>query len=188
MERRRRLLNPLVAAALAFGLAFAVPAGAQADDKLDTLLEELAQPDLERWQRVERQIVAEWSRSGSAAMDLLLQRGRAALEDGDTEAAIEHLTALVDHAPGFAEGWYSRATAYFQAGAYGPAMRDLYEALALNPRHFGALTGLGTILEETDQRERALEAYREAIAIHPHQPSIKRALERLERALSGFEA
>jgi cytochrome c-type biogenesis protein CcmH/NrfG len=67
-------------------------------------------------------------------------------------------------------------------------MQDLARTLALNPAHFGALAGLGAILEDTDQPERALEAYRAAAAIHPHQPSIKRALERLERRVSGFEA
>lgn len=188
MERRHALLNPLVAAALALGLAVATPPAAQADAALDELMSELARPDLERWQRVERQIIAAWSRSGSPAMDLLLQRGRAALDAGDHEAAIEHLSALVDHAPEFAEGWHARATAFFRAGAYGPAMRDIREALSLNPQHFGALTGLGTILEETGRPERALEVYRAAIAIHPHQPTIKRALESLERELSGFEA
>jgi hypothetical protein len=110
MQARRRLLNPLVAAVLAgFMLAPVAPAAA---DAVDELLSELARPDLERWQRVERQIIGEWSKSGSAAMDLLLQRGRDALQEGDHEAAIEHLTALVDHAPDFAEGWHARATAF----------------------------------------------------------------------------
>ena len=185
MDIRRALLNPLVAASLALGGLTGAPAAAQ---EVGELLERLADPELERWQRVERQIVSEWSKSGSAAMDLLLRRGRDALAEGDHEAAIEHLTALVDHAPDFAEGWNARATAYFESDRLGPAMHDLRRALALNPDHFGALTGLGSILEETGAYERALDAYRAAHDIHPHQPVIGRAVERMERRVYGFDA
>lgn len=184
MKRMRVLLNAVVAA-VAAAVIWAAPAPAQ---PVDELLGELARPDLERWQRVERQIVSEWSKSGSAAMDALLARGRDALSEGDAEAAIEHLTALTDHAPDFAEGWHARATAYFQAGHYGPAMEDLARTLALNPRHFGALAGLGAILEETGRDAQALAAYRAAQAIHPHQPGIRRAVERLEARVSGRAA
>ena len=62
--------------------------------------------------------------------------------------AIEHFTALVDHAPEFAEGYNARATAYFQNGQYGPSLEDIRQTLMLNPRHFGAMSGLALILEE----------------------------------------
>lgn len=174
----RTLLNAVLAAAL-----LSAP-GAWAAD-VDDLLADLARPDLDRWQRVERQILSEWSKSGSAAMDLLLQRGRDALAAGETLAAIEHLTALTDHAPDFAEGWSSRAAAFHQAGRYGEAMEDIARALALNPQHFGAMAGLGLILEETGYTDRALAVFRAAQAIHPHQPAIRRAVERLAARVSG---
>jgi Flp pilus assembly protein TadD len=184
MGRTRHLLNAVFAATLA-GAMVAGPARA---NDLDELLSQLADPQTERWQRVERQIIAEWSKSGSPAMDLLLQRGREALGAGETEAAIEHLTALTDHAPEFAEGWNARATALFRAGQYGPAMADIARALALNPQHFGALSGLGTILEETGRDAQALEVYRAARSIHPHQPVLLRAVERLEKRVAGQDA
>lgn len=179
----RGLLNPALAAIFGAGLAFSAAA-----QDAGALLDELAQPDTRGWQRLERQIIAEWSKSGSAAMDLLLQRGREAMAEGDYDAAVEHLTALVDHAPDFAEGWNARATAHFESDLFGPAMHDLARTLALNPDHFGALTGLGVIMEETGQYERALEAYRAANAIHPHQPIIRRSLERMERRVAGRDA
>lgn len=182
MERFCRGLNAAVAAAL-IGAAAPVQAGTA-----DELLRELARPDLERWQRVENQIVAEWSKSGSPAMDMLLRRGRAALDAGDPEAAVEHLTAVIDHAPDFAEAWHVRAVAYFRAGHYGPAMADLGQALALNPQHFGAMAGVGAILEETGRYDQALQAYRAAQIIHPHQPAINRAVERLEARVQGSDA
>jgi Flp pilus assembly protein TadD len=184
MSALRPLLNLLVAASLATSL----PGGPARAADLADLLRQLADPETERWQRVERQVIAEWSKSGSPAMDLLLQRGRAALTAGETEAAIEHLTALTDHAPDFAEGWNARATALYRAGQYGPAVADIARALALNPQHFGAMSGLATILEETGRTTEALEVYRAARAIHPHQPVLKRAVERLEQQVAGRDA
>ena len=175
----RALLTAFAAALLLAGQVFA------ASDPLDNLYAELADPDNPEWQRAQADILREWSKSGSASMDLLLKRGREAMEAGDLTAAIEHLTALTDHAPDFAEGWNARATAYFLAGQLGPSIDDIKRTLALNEHHFGALTGLGMILEELGRDAAAMEVYRASLAIHPHQDNIKQALERLERKTSG---
>ncbi len=175
----------LKCAVAAFLLSAGPALATDAPSRVDELLLQLRDPDVENWRRVERQIRNEWSKSGSAAMDLLLQRGRDALARDDMQAAIEHLTALTDHAPDFAEGWYMRATAFFQMGEYGQSVEDLGRALTLNPQHFAALGGLATILEEIGNRESALEALRATLAIHPHQPDIIEAIERLERRLEG---
>ena len=163
---------------------YSMPLSASAD-ALEELYAELAQPGLEQWEQVEQQIWSEWSQSGSPAMDLLLDRGRTAMEAGEWNAAIEHLTALTDHAPDFAEGWNARATAYYQAGKYGPSLIDIRRALALEPRHFGAISGLALILEELGYPEDALKAYREVLAIHPNRPNLKEAIERLEKEVGG---
>ncbi len=164
------------------------PAGAGAETpEVEALLDRLKAPEAADWQTVEAEVWRLWSQSGSAAMDLLLQRGREAMEAGDIPAAIEHLTALTDHAPDFAEGFNARATAYFQAGQYGPSLADIERTLALNPNHFGALSGLGLILEELGRTEQALEAWRMAHAIHPHSPGINQAIERLEKQVSGTD-
>lgn len=179
------VLNPAVAAfALAVHLVAPVPAAAQTA-MLDDLFEQLQSDEPGRIDRVERQIVAEWSKSGSAAMDLLLQRGKEALDNGRADDAISHLTALTDHAPDFAEGWNALAMAYFETERYGPALEAIRHVLALNPRHFGALAGLGRILEDMGEDRGALEAYRAAHAIHPHQSGIEAGLERLQRKTSG---
>ncbi len=153
--------------------------------ELDALFERLQEPDAADWERVEREIWQEWSQSGSAAMDLLLERGRAAMQAGETAAAIEHLTALTDHAPDFAEGWNARATAYFQADLYGPSIADIERTLALNPRHFGALAGLAVMLEQLGFPQEALSAYTALQAIHPHRPNVEEAIERLKTELGG---
>lgn len=179
-----RILQYAVTALCAVFIAAAVPARAAT---LDELFAELAQPGNPEWQRVESDILREWSKSGSPTMDLLLKRGEDAIEAGDFAVAIEHLTALTDHAPDFPEGWNARATAYFLSGYLGPSLADIQHTLALEPRHFGALAGLGMILEEMENEEAALKAYRAARAIHPNRADLEGAVMRLERALQGTD-
>ncbi len=163
---------------LAAFLLLAAPAFAQ--DEAD-LLNRLKSAGAVEGKQIEQELLLIWSRSGSDAMDLLLERGRRALNEGDTEAAIEHLTALTDHAPDFAEGWNTRAVAFFQAGLFGPSMRDIEQALILNPNHFGAMSGLAVILEEMGRTGLALEMRYRIEAIHPSRSGLREAIERLEK-------
>ncbi|HMO07860.1 MAG TPA: tetratricopeptide repeat protein [Paracoccaceae bacterium] len=178
----------IVAALLSLFLVAPVTAqetGVAPPRTLDTMFADLltAEPRVAR--RIEREIWNVWSKSGSATADLLLQRGREAMREGKLDAAIDHLTALVDHAPDFTEGWNARATAYFQAGLYGPSVADIAEVLKREPRHFGALAGFGAILEATGKEAEALEVYKAALAIHPHLAGIGSAVARLELKRSG---
>lgn len=173
-----------LALAALMGLVWPALALAQTEE-LDDLFTRLQTADAAAAARIEREIWIEWSKSGSPAMDLLLERGREAMADGETGIAIEHLTALTDHAPDFAEGWNARATAYFQAGEIGPSVADIGRVLTLNPRHFGALSGLGVIFEELGQPDQALEVYRAALAIHPQLQGVLDAVKRLEAKAAG---
>ncbi len=184
MKRRWHFLNPVVAALAAFFLAAGLAA---AQTGLDDLFTRLKTADPKAASRIEREIWNEWSKSGSPAMDLLLQRGRDAMAAGNTAEAVEHLTALTDHAPDFAEGWNTRATAFFQARQFGPSISDIGRTLTLNPRHFGALAGLGAIYEELDNPKKALEVYRAALAIHPHLTGVSDAVKRLETKVAGTD-
>ncbi|MDJ1008019.1 MAG: tetratricopeptide repeat protein [Paracoccaceae bacterium] len=177
-----RFVTFSVASALA--LAIALPGAAQEAD-LDDLFDNLRDVGPEAAQAIEGRIWAEWSKSGSPTLDLLLDRGREALEAEEPALAVEHMTALIDHAPDFAEAYNVRATAYFQQGLFGPSLEDIRMTLALNPRHFAAMSGLGLILEELGYTEEALAAWREVVAIHPHQQGAVEAIERLEREVEG---
>nr|WP_111298880.1 tetratricopeptide repeat protein [Paracoccus saliphilus] len=154
---------------------------------LDDAFARLAAPEGEGWRIAESDILREWSRSGSPAMDLLLRRGEEALDAGDIPTAIGHLTALTDHAPDFAAGFQARAAAFAAAGQFGPALADLARALELEPRHFAALTQLGAMLEEMGEDDRALTAYRESLKIHPHQQEAIDGVARLERKRIGTD-
>lgn len=153
--------------------------------ELNALFDELRNPELSDWKKVEKDIWEEWSRSGSDAMDLLLTRGRKAMSERNYAKAVEHFSAIIDHSPDFAEAWNARATAFFAWDRYGMSIADIQQTLVLNPRHFGALQGLGRILEELEDYDNALRAFQAAIAIHPHRPDLKAHIERLEQKISG---
>ena len=184
MKAAPRFLNRVVAAFLSLLLTL-VPAMAGDQAKLDDLFQRLLTADAAEAGRIESEIWIEWGKSGSPTLDLLLQRGNDAMAMGDAPAAIEHYTAIIDHDPEFTEAWNGRAMAYYSAGEIGPALADIGHVLTANPRHFGALTGLGIILEETGDETRALAAYRAAQAIHPHLDAVNEAIGRLEAKLEG---
>jgi tetratricopeptide (TPR) repeat protein len=176
-------LKSAVAAFVIFGV-LSLPAVAQSE-KLDELFDQLGRVESSEADQIENRIVAEWSKSGSASMDLLLERGRDALEADDTITAIEHFTALIDHAPDFAEGYNARAMAYYRINRYGPAIDDIRQVLQRNPRHFGALGGLALILQELGFEEDALEAWRAVVDLNPHAEGAKDAIGVLEREVEG---
>ena len=152
---------------------------------LDSLFEELADPENEHWERTQAQIYAAWNRSGSPSMDLLAERADKAIEANDYDTALIHLDDLTRLAPDFAEGWNKRATVYFLRDEYGRSLGDIARVLALEPRHFGAYSGLGIILDRLGDKEGALEAYRRAVAIHPHLPGAAEGIRKLTREVEG---
>lgn len=180
-------LNNIVTAlfvTVMFSLPFtAAQAGESA--RLDELFSRLKEADAGAAGRIAAEIELEMSKSGSASMDLLYKRGHDALEAGNIDLAIEHLTALTDHAPDFSQGYYLRAVAYYRAELFGPSFGDLEKALILNPRHYEAIGLLGFLLEEMSKPELAHEAYTRALELHPHHEDIKMGLDRLAPTMGG---
>lgn len=167
----------LIVTALVAGITFSGALLAQSTEA--DLLEALRTAPESEAQRLERELGLIWDRSGSASMDLLLKRGREAMEAEDTRRAIEHFSALTDHAPDFAEGYHARATAYFRAGLYGPALDDLQRALTLNPNNYNALYGLGVMFQEFGDLQRAADAFDRVLKINPHHEQARAAREQL---------
>lgn len=167
---------------------FSIPVSVAAQDRAGELLEELGAAESEaQAQRLEKALYLEWSKSGSAAMDLLLKRGQDALEVTDTGSALDHLTALTDHAPEFAEGWHALALAYYQAEMFGPSMDALEHVLALNPQHFGALRGVAAVHEQLGNDTLAYDAYTQVLELRPFDEEVTEALERLAGRVQGIE-
>ncbi len=173
-----------IVAALFVLVGFSLPLAAD-ESRVDDLMAQLQDADAENYQKIEAAILDEWGKSGSPAMDLLLKRGQDALDAGDPGAALEHFSALVDHAPDFAEGYASRATAYYLLDEFGPALDDARQALVLNPRNFAVLRGFGIMLEELNRPTDALEVYRQVLVLDPAAQDVIDAVERLELKLEG---
>lgn len=188
----RKLGRALYAALVLSALPYSAPAFAQAvaqqseaDVNAQVLLEQLREANAIEAPKIATKIKRNWARSGSAAADLLLKRGRDALTAKKPKVAVEHLTALTDHAPDFAEGFHMRASALYQQKLYGPALEDLERALQINPDHFEAIQGLGAIFEQLGDPKRAYEVYEQVLSIHPHHADVIEAMERLEAKVKG---
>lgn len=135
--------------------------------------------------RVAARIVQEWSHSGSASVDLLMQWSQKAVDDKKNDVALDLLDQVVTLAPGFAEGWNRRATVHFGMNDYGKTMSDLERVLELEPRHFGALAGLATILSETQRTDAAIRAYERLLDVYPMMREAQTELGRLADEASG---
>lgn len=155
---------------------------------LDELFERLAKArDEEEANGVAAAIERVFQRSGSDTADLLLGRAMSAMERKENKAATELLDRLVEVEPDWAEAWSQRATARFMDGDRVGAVEDLGHALAREPRHFGALTGLGSILFHLGYEKRALEVFRRALQIHPQQPEVRSMIDRLAPKVDGLD-
>jgi tetratricopeptide (TPR) repeat protein len=153
---------------------------------LDTLFAALKiAPDAESAKAIEERIWALWMVSGSDTCNLLMGRVKAATDEKDYELAIKLLDAVIELKPNYTEAWNRRATLHFLQKDYGQALTDIREVLAREPRHFGALSGLGLILQEFGDDKHALEAYRRALAINPHLEHIDEVVKTLSEKVEG---
>jgi len=153
---------------------------------IDFLFQALkAAPDDETARLIEGRIWALWLVSGSVTTDLLMSRARTAIEQNDSDLAIQILDAIIELKPDYAEAWNRRATLYFEKHDYGRAMGDIAQVLAREPRHFGALTGLGMILEDIGDNKRALEAFRRALEVDPRLERVPEIVKSLTEKVEG---
>ena len=133
--------------------------------------------------RVENEIWKIWLQTGDPAVDAQMVEGMRALDAGDGARALAAFSAVVAAAPDFAEGWNKRATLYYLMGEFDESAADIERTLALEPRHFGALSGLALIREAQQRPFDALEALEKVQYIHPHLPHLRERIDRLTRAL-----
>jgi tetratricopeptide (TPR) repeat protein len=177
-------LRALCRVALLWGLTAAPALADQNDARLEGLFERLHQAgDSETAQGLERQIWAIWLEIGDPESEGLLQRGVAAMAIDDLSRAAAAFDALVARSPGFAEGWNKRATLRWLVGDYAGSVHDIQSTLALEPRHFGALSGLGLIYTEIGEPEAAIRSFEAALALHPFLPGARESVDRLRRML-----
>jgi len=153
---------------------------------LDFLFDALkAAPDDASAKHVEARIWAIWVRTPSDTASLLMVRAKAAVDAKQTDVAIKLLDSVIKLRPDYTEAWNRRATLYYMQDDYGRALADIQQVLVREPRHFGALTGLGMIMEELGDEKRALDTYRKALAINPHLDKVPERVRKLSEKIEG---
>lgn len=174
----------LTAIALVFSQTAETPAEPQAP--LEKLYDQLsAAESAAAANRLASQIRLVWTDSGSDTVNLLMDRAEAAMEADDADRAARHLDDALSLEPDFAEAWNRRAMLYLADGEAAQALEAVNKALIADPKHFGALVGLGTILERLNRNEAAYEAYGEALEIHPFHEEATTRRERLAPLVEG---
>lgn len=156
---------------------------------LDRLFERLAAAKTaEEAKGIASLIQRRWARSGSDTADLLMTRAQDALKARELPLAIELLDRVITLEPDWAEGWNQRANALFLQGDPIRSLLDIAETLKREPRHYGAMMGLGTILRQQGDDKRAMVAYRQALAVYPQLEAVKDAVESLKLEVDGRDA
>jgi len=156
---------------------------------LDKLFERLAAAKTpEEAKGIANLIQRRWARSGSDTADLLMTRAQDALKARELPLAIELLDRVITLEPDWAEGWNQRANALFLAGDPIRSLLDIAETLKREPRHYGAMMGLGTILRQQGDDKRAMVAYRRALEVYPQLDAVKDAVESLKLEVDGRDA
>lgn len=162
--------------------------GVSKSERIDTLFAALrSETDRAAAGEIENAILALWLESGSDTVDLLMQWTLKAMEAKQYPRALDFLDRVILLEPGYVEGWNKRATVYFLMDDYGKSIADIGKVLELEPRHFGALSGLGIIMRSIGEDERAKAAFREALALDPHLDNVRQELDSLEAETAGEE-
>jgi tetratricopeptide (TPR) repeat protein len=142
-------------------------------------------PDEDSAKHVEARIWALWTQTTSDTTALLMMRAKAAMDAKQVDVALKLLDAVVKLRPDYVEGWNRRATLYYLQNDYTHSLQDIEQVLVREPRHFGALAGLGMIMQELGDEKRALDAFRKALAINPHLEKVPELVKTLTEKVEG---
>jgi tetratricopeptide (TPR) repeat protein len=142
-------------------------------------------PDDESAKYIEDRIWALWTATDSDTATLLMSRVKIAVDAKDIALGIKLLTAIIEIRPDYIEAWNRRATLYYQEKDFEHSLDDIAEVLKREPRHFGALSGMGMIFQEIGDDKSALAAFRRALAIDPHLEHIPDLVKQLSEKVEG---
>ena len=160
--------------------------GADRTKGLDFLFGALkAAPDEASAKHVEARIWAIWMHTPSDTAALLMARAKAAIDAQQVDIAMKLLDAVIKLRPDYTEAWNRRATLYYLQNDYTRSLADIQQVLAREPRHFGALAGLGMIMQDLGDEKRALEAFRKALAVNPHLEKVPEMVRTLTEKVEG---
>lgn len=154
--------------------------------RLDRLFAELKREGNPRAaERIARRIQREWSQSGSASVDLMMEWAQKAAASQKYDVALDFLDQVVTLQPDFAEGWNRRATLHYTMKNYAKSMADIDRTLKLEPRHYGAISGLARIMFDTNRKEAAIDAWQRVLDIYPALRAAQDQLSTLSEEVAG---
>ena len=160
--------------------------GADRTRGLDFLFGALkAAPDEASAKHVEARIWALWMKTPSDTAALLMTRAKAAMDAKQADIALKLLDAVIKLRPDYTEAWNRRATLHYLKNDYTRSLEDIRQVLIREPRHFGALDGLGMIMQDIGDEKRALEAFRKALAVNPHLEKVPELVKTLTEKVEG---
>ena len=180
----RIIVGAMVMTAVVF-LAPAAPAS-QTDKRLDTIFERLSSTDSKaEAAKLTNLVWAIWHESDNEIVNSFMSKGIEEMSQRNYEDAVASFSKVVELDPNFAEGWNKRATVYYLMGDLESSIRDVDRTLALEPRHFGALSGLGLIYLAFGEGWEALKAFKAALRVNPHLAGPQAHVKELQRNLRG---
>src|ERR1700712_5487384 len=144
-----------------------------------------AAPDEASAKHVEARIWALWMQTPSDTAALLMARAKAAMDAKQADVALKLLDAVIKLRPEYVEAWNRRATLYYMQNDYTHSLEDIEQVLSREPRHFGALAGLGMIMQDLGDDRRALDAFRKALAVNPHLERVPELVKTLTEKVEG---
>lgn len=162
------------------------PKRAERIENLDFLFGALkVAPDEDSAKSIEQKIWARWLVTRSDTANLLMVRAKSAVDGKDLDLAVRLLDAIIAIKPDYTEAWNRRATIYYQKKDYTRSLADLRQVLAREPRHFGAIMGVGLIMQDLGEDQRALDMYRRVIEIYPRLPRVPDLIKTLSQKVDG---
>jgi len=159
------------------------PANARQDDpRLEELFSALSETeDYAEGKVIERSIWTIWLTSGSDTVDFLMAQGMNYMSQGAFTKSLTLFTSIIKIDPEYSEAWNKRATVLFLMGEFDASVEDIGRTLELEPRHFGALSGLGQIYDRQDIDASAISAFQKAVSLNPHMPGVKERMKQLKK-------
>ncbi|MBV9533514.1 MAG: tetratricopeptide repeat protein [Bradyrhizobium sp.] len=144
-----------------------------------------AAPDEASAKHVEARIWAIWLQTPSDTAALLMARAKTAMDAQQIDVALKLLDATIKLRPDYVEAWNRRATLYYLQNDYARSLADIKQVLIREPRHFGALAGLGMIMQDIGEEKRALQAFRKALDINPYLEKVPDLVKQLSEKVEG---